>query len=105
MKLLLDENLPRRLKRDFQEQEVHTVRDRGWNGLKNGQLLQKMLEEDFDALLTFDKNIQHQQNFTTYPITVLLLTAESNQYKYLQPLTERINVELRSLSAGVRVIS
>jgi predicted nuclease of predicted toxin-antitoxin system len=63
MKLLLDENLPKRLKFDFPEHEVYTVRDKQWNGIKNGEPLNLMIEDFFDALLTFDKNLQHQQNF------------------------------------------
>ena len=57
MRLLLDENLPRRLKQDFPKHEVFTVREKGWNGITNGALLQLMLEYNFDALLTFDKNL------------------------------------------------
>lgn len=63
MKLLLDENLPKRLKNDFPDHEIHTVRDKGWNGIKNGLLLELLISEGFNALLTFDKNLQHQQNF------------------------------------------
>jgi hypothetical protein len=70
MRLLLDENLPKRLKEDFREHEVFTVRDMNWNGIKNGALLQLMIQHSFDALLTFDKNLQHQQNFSRYTITV-----------------------------------
>ena len=66
MRLLLDENLPKRLKVDFPEHEIYTVRDKGWNGIKNGDLLELLLENSFDALLTFDKNLQHQQNFVKY---------------------------------------
>jgi hypothetical protein len=40
MKLLLDENLPKRLKLDFPEHEIFTVSDMGWKGKKNGELLQ-----------------------------------------------------------------
>jgi hypothetical protein len=57
MKLLLDENLPKRLKLDFAEHEIYTVRDKNWNGIKNGELLKLLLANDFDALLTFDKNL------------------------------------------------
>ncbi len=64
MLLLLDENLPKRLKLDFPEYEIFTVRDRQWNGIKNGELLKLLLENLFDALLTYDKNLQHQQNFS-----------------------------------------
>jgi predicted nuclease of predicted toxin-antitoxin system len=32
MRLLLDENLPKRLKQNFLDHEIYTVRDKGWNG-------------------------------------------------------------------------
>jgi len=35
MKLLLDENLPRKLKRDLPGHEVFTVREMDWDGLEN----------------------------------------------------------------------
>ena len=104
MKLLLDENLPRRLKQDLQEHDVFTVREKGWSGVKNGELLARMIAEGFDALLTFDKNIQHQQNFTKYPVIVLLLTAESNQHKHLHPLMKAVKEELQEAPPGVIVI-
>jgi hypothetical protein len=72
MKLLLDENLPKRLKQDFLDHQVYTVREKSWNGIKNGDLLKLLLENNFDALLTFDKNLPHQQNFLKYNITVFL---------------------------------
>ena len=53
MKLLLDENLPKRLKQDFLDHQVYTVREKSWNGIKNGDLLKLLLENNFDALLTF----------------------------------------------------
>ena len=90
MRLLLDENLPKRLKIDFAEHEIYTVRDKGWNGIKNGELLQLILENDFNALLTFDKNLQHQQNFAKYTITVFVLSAKINSYEVLTLLTTKI---------------
>ena len=43
MKVLLDENIPRKLKYRFGEQhEVLTVPDMGWTGIKNGDLLKRM---------------------------------------------------------------
>ena len=43
MKLLIDENLPKRLKIHFPEHEIYTVHDMGWNSKKNGELLKLML--------------------------------------------------------------
>lgn len=107
MRLLLDENLPKRLKRELSAHEVYTVRDKGWNGLKNGDLLKQMLAHGFDALLTFDKNLQHQQNFSKYTIAVFVLTAASNQYEALLPLMPRITVLLSNtpLPPGPVIIS
>ena len=90
MKLLLDENLPKRLKEDFANHEVYSVTDKGWNGLKNGILLQKLLENNFNALITFDKNIRHQQNFKKYPITIFVLSARINKYSLLTALSPKI---------------
>ena len=87
MKLLLHENLPKRLKLDFQDHEVYTVRDMHWNGIKNGDLLKLLLENSFDALLAFDKNLQYQQNFSKYTITVFVLTATINTYSALTILS------------------
>lgn len=76
MKLLLDENLPKKLKLDFPEHEIYTVSDKRWNSKKNGELLKLMLEEDFNVLFTFDRNLQFQQNFLKYPIAVIVLNAQ-----------------------------
>jgi len=63
MKLLLDENLPKKLKYRFSPQyEVLTVTEMGWSGKKNGELLAAMNERNLTILLSSDKNMSHQQN-------------------------------------------
>lgn len=58
---------------------------------KNQQTLMKLMVDDsFDALLTFDKNLQHQQNFKKYTIPVLVLNASSNTYLTLKDLVPKI---------------
>lgn len=106
MRLLLDENLPKRLKQDFGEHEVFTVRDKSWNGIKNGELLKLLIAGHFDALLTFDKNLQHQQNFSKYTITVFVLSAKMNTYEELTKLSPIIHNYLNSsrLTKGAVVI-
>ena len=94
MKLLLDENLPKRLKLDFPEYEIFTVRDKGWDGKKNGELMRLMVDDNFDAFLTFDKNLQHQQNFKKYTIPVSVLNATSNTYLTLKDLVPKIKEAL-----------
>lgn len=103
MKLLLEENLPKKLKQDFPLHEVFTVRKMNWNGIKNGELLKLMIENDFYALLSFDQNIKYQQNFEKYPVTVFVLIAEINTYNVLQPLCHYVNIQLtnKDLKKGV----
>jgi hypothetical protein len=106
MRLLLDENLPKRLKLDFPEHEIFMVRDKGWNGIKNGKLLELMLANDFHALLTFDKTLQYQQSFQKYTLAVFVLNAANNTYASLVPLSAQVNVVLSTgdLPIGPTVI-
>jgi len=96
MKLLLDENLPKRLKLDLEEHEIYTVADKGWTGISNGNLLELLSENNFDALLTFDKNLQYQQNFAKYTIAVIVLNAPDNTYATLKNLVSKIKDALES---------
>ena len=95
MKLLLDENLPKRLKLESSEHEIYTVYDKGWSGKKNGELMQLLIAENFDALFTFDKNLQYQQNFQKYSLPVLVLNATDNTYNTLRNLIPGIKETLK----------
>jgi hypothetical protein len=101
MSLLLDESLPKRLKQDLKEHEVYTAADKGWTGISNGKLLGLLTENKFDALLTFDKNLQYQQNFTKYTIAVIVLNAPDNSYATLIDFIQKIkNVLSTNLKPG-----
>ena len=57
MKILLDECVTKRLKTHLSQHEIKTVTEKGWSGLKNGQLMAAASGEGFDILLTIDKNL------------------------------------------------
>jgi hypothetical protein len=61
MRLLLDECVPKRLKRELPGHEVNTVQDMGWAGFQNGALLE-LANGQFDAFLTVDQGIEYQRN-------------------------------------------
>lgn len=96
MRLLLDESVPRRLRRSLPAHAVRTVGEMGWGGIRNGELLAQAANE-FDALLTVDKNLQYQQNLDALPITVIVLYAESNELPYLLPLIPKLEEVLANL--------
>ncbi|CAN5778928.1 MAG: DUF5615 family PIN-like protein [Rubrobacteraceae bacterium] len=103
MRILLDENVDRRLKRDFAEgHEVLTVAEAGWAGKQNGELL-RLAEKEFDGFVTTDRGIPHQQNLSRFDLAVVLLRAKSNAYEDLAPLMDEVEVELESIRPGTLV--
>ena len=91
MKILLDENLPKKLKLDFGEDlNVTSVREMNWQGKKNGELLNLMTLAEFDAFITSDKNIRHQQNIERFPVKIFILDAKNNKHQTLQALIPKL---------------
>ena len=100
MRILLDENVDRRLKGDLTgEHEIVTVAEAGWAGKKNGELL-RLAENRFDVLLSTDKGIPYQQNVSRFDLAVVLLRAKSNAYEDLAPLMDEGNGKLESVEPG-----
>lgn len=63
MKVLLDENLPHRLRNHLGNREVFTVSFQGWSGLKNGELL-RTAETAASIFITEDQTLPYEQNLT-----------------------------------------
>lgn len=68
----------------------------GWGGVKNGKLL-ALAAGEFDAFVTVDKNLQHQQNLDALPISVIVLDAPSNELTSLLPLLAKLEEKLANL--------
>lgn len=90
MKILLDENLPRRLKFQLKEHETFTVRELAWDAFKNGELLKIMVQENFDIFITADQNLEHQQNLKSIPVAVIVLIAPTLRYEDIEPLLPKL---------------
>jgi len=100
MRLLLDECVPRRLKRDLVGHDVWTVAEMGWSSKRNGELLKLMLAERFAALLTVDQNLEFQQNVRQSGIAVVVVASRTNRLKELRPLVPQMLAALERVSAG-----
>jgi hypothetical protein len=100
MLLLLDECIPRPLKRDLVGHDVRHVVDMGWSSKRNGELLRLMVTERFEALLTVDQNLEFQQNLRASGIGVVVIIAKTNRMKELRPLVPQILDALNSVRAG-----
>lgn len=101
MKILLDENIPRRLKFDFSTDDVvSTVQEMNWQGKRNGELMGVMTFEGFDIFITLDKNLQYQQNIKRFSIQIIILNASDSRYQTLQPLILKVTQALSGKMPG-----
>jgi len=73
MRILLDECVPWPMHRLLSGHACSSVQDRGWGGIKNGELLQRA-EGKFDLFITSDQNLRYQQNLAGRPIAILELS-------------------------------
>jgi predicted nuclease of predicted toxin-antitoxin system len=83
MKILLDECVNKRLKFHLSGFEVYTVNEMKWCGVKNGKLMSLCADNQFDIVLTIDKNIIHQQNLEKYPVTIVVFDVSSSKMEEL----------------------
>lgn len=98
MKILLDENLPTKLKYNFGINfEISTIKDMGWLGKKNGELLGLATLNNFEIFLTIDKNLIHQQNIHEFEIKFIILAAMDNKHQTLQPYIDKVKVLLANV--------
>jgi len=99
MKLLLDECMPRRLKKALAPHDDFTMEDAGFKGLKNGRLLREA-SGNFDVLITVDQKIPAQQNFSSLKIALVIVHAKSNRYADLISFVPQIMSSLTNISPG-----
>jgi len=100
MRVLLDEDLPRRLGQHISSAlSVRTVGDCNWLGKRNGELL-RLAENQFDASVTMDRGIAYQQNLANFNIAVILLRAPSNRLADLLSLIPNLESALQSTVPG-----
>src|SRR5438552_17848485 len=72
MRILFDQGDPVPLRRALAGHTVSTAHEMGWAALDNGALLDAA-EAAFDAFITTDRNLRHQQNLTGRRLAILVL--------------------------------
>lgn len=97
MKILLDENIPHALRPMLLPMhDVFTVTYLGWNGIENGDLLTLAASKGFDAVITTDRGMEHEQNALNLPCAVFILHARGNKIDDLRPLVPRLLIALQT---------
>jgi len=98
MKILLDENMPHRIRDRFPGHDVYTVAYMRWEGIKNGELLKLAACDGFEAIVTKDTGLEYEQNVNALPCSVVIVEAASNSLKHIEPLIPAILSALASLA-------
>ncbi len=102
MKVLLDEQLPVKLKHRFHPSlVVSTVRDMKWLGMKDQELFLKIRDEKVDAFITNDQNLKYQINKKQLYFSLIDLDYPSNRYEDLISIIPSLNSALVTLSQNI----
>src|SRR5260221_11995998 len=99
MRVLIDECLNWRICRTLAGHYCASTQKMGWSGLTNGALL-KQAEQEFDLLITGDRNLSFQQVVSTFNVSVVVLHAESTQLHHTILLMPKVVSLLATLKPG-----
>ena len=99
MKVLLDESVPRALGFDLDGHHVRTAQSQGFSTLSNGRLMQAMVDDGFEVLITFDQNLPYQQN-ENLPVAVIVLIAPNNRVETARSFATQLLATLSGLEIG-----
>ena len=103
--MLIDESLPKRIRREMPGFQLFTVAQKGWSRTKNGALLRLAEGAGFEAFLTADQSLQYQQNLSASRLRIIVFAAPSNRMEHIGPLLPAASVALREMSPGeLRII-
>ena len=103
-RVLLDENVDRLIQPLFGPGlEVVTVREQGWDGLKNGDLL-RAAARAFDVFVTMDRNLPFQQNLRALDLAVVVIRCVSNAFVDVAPLMPDVEAAVRTAPPGAATV-
>ena len=95
MKVLFDQCTPVPLRRYLHPHVVDTAAERDWSRLRNGELLNQVESEHYDAFITTDTKLKYQQNLSKRTIRILVLTSTS--WPRIRKKTDEIHATLEAL--------
>ena len=77
MRILFDQGTPAPLRHALADHVVETAYERGWSGLKNGELIAAAEAAGFEIFITTDKNLRYQQHLVGRSMAVVVLQSTS----------------------------
>jgi hypothetical protein len=98
MLILFDQSTPAPLRFHLKGHTVTEARERGWDRLVNGDLLNEAEAAGFELFLTADKNLRYQQNLASRKIAIVVIG--NAQWRILQKYVDRVVLAVDAASPG-----
>ena len=98
MKILFDHGTPWPLRNHLSGHASDKAADRGWETLRNGELLDRAEEDGYEVLITTDQKLRYQQNLTGRRLAIIVLL--KNNWPRVQLRTEEILAALNGIQPG-----
>lgn len=98
-RVLFDENMPRKLRRDLTEFFIRTAQEQGWSSFRNGELIKRAAGE-FDVLVTIDQRMRYQQNVARLPIGIVVIEVRDARIVFLRALLPELRAAIAEVTVG-----
>ena len=98
-RVLFDENMPHKLRRDLPEFTVSTVQEEGFSGLRNGDLLSRAAGR-FDVLVTLDQRLRYQQNLSALRIGIVVIEMPDTRLVHVRALVPQLRQAIADIAVG-----
>src|SRR5580704_7340642 len=98
MLILFDHVTPKGIVRLLSGHTVIRAKDRGWDTLSNGDLLEAAERAGFDVVVTADRNMRYQQNLEGRRIALVVLSTP--RWPIVKLHLEKIAAAVNTAAAG-----
>ena len=98
MKILFDHGTPRPLRQYLSAHACDTAADKGWETLRNGELIDQAEQEGYEVLITTDQKLRYQQNLAGRRLAIIVLL--KNNWPRVRTRTEEILAALEGIQPG-----
>ena len=98
MRILFDHNTPRPLRSYLTGHSIDTAKEKGWDEVRNGNLLDNAEREGYEVVITADQSMRYQQNMARRQVAVVVLL--SNRWLDVEMRVEAIRAALAGIRPG-----
>ena len=98
MRILFDHGTPRPLRQHLTGHDSATAADRGWETLRNGELIDRAEQEGNEVLITTDQKLRYQQNLEGRKLAIIVLL--KNNWPRVRTRTKEILATLEETQPG-----